>query len=319
MTTGTFSRILLMAGITFVSGAVAPVMAQGHFGGGFGGRQAADRSAPSRVAEDRSVGSPAVAGRPAQPQPHAESHRQAEPVRQGGPARQPAPARQAIVPLPRQQPVQGQPAGSFQRAIDPSIPSVVHRPGTDAFRAAPGTYYKNYGRRPYVTPYPGYLYVTPYAYPPYYTYADSYADVAPAPLESAPPQPTDDDIPLGYLRLRVEPRSAEVWVDGEYVGTVDEFGGTTQRLLPAGPHRVGIVAPGFETITVDVRIPVNDTITFSRDLDRLTLRPEPPAASVPAIQHKAMYIVPRCYVGDTPPRAGDLPAGCNLADLRVIP
>jgi hypothetical protein len=336
MRTGAFTRTVLIA-VMSVAGAGGPAMAQGQFRATFSGRQAEDRSAPSRVAEDRSVGSPAPApSRPAQPQPHAESQRQAEPIRQAGPVRQPAPAQQrdpqrqdtwhqgASRPSNWQQPAQGQPAGSFQRAIDPSIPSIVHRPGENAFRAAPGTYYKNDGgrlrhdgdhRRPYVNPYPGYLYVVPYAYPPYYSYADA---TSPA-VEPAPPQPGDDDIPLGYLRLRVEPRSAEVWVDGEYAGMVDDFGGTTQRLLQAGPHRVEIIAPGFDGITVDVRIPVNDTITFSRDLERVSLRPEAPAASAPAIPHKAMYIVPRCYVGDTPPRPGDLPTGCNLADLRVIP
>ena len=37
------------------------------------------------------------------------------------------------------------------------------------------------------------------------------------------------------------------------------------------------------------------------------------------IPHKALYIVPRCYIGDRPPLPSDLPAGCTLDDVRVIP
>ncbi len=74
----------------------------------------------------------------------------------------------------------------------------------------------------------------------------------------------------GEVRLRVEPRWAEVYVDGFYAGTVDDFDGTFQSLaLESGPYHVEIVAPGYETLEVDVRIMPGQKITY-----RGVLRPE---------------------------------------------
>ena len=43
----------------------------------------------------------------------------------------------------------------------------------------------------------------------------------------------------GALRLKIKPKNAEVYVDGYYVGIVDEFDGIFQRLhIDAGSHRV---------------------------------------------------------------------------------
>ena len=124
--------------------------------------------------------------------------------------------------------------------------------------------------------------------------------------------------PHGFLRLRILPRTADVHIDGAWAGTVDDFGGSGERMLPAGPHRVEIVAPGFVTLTFDVRVPANDTVTFTRELDPLDR--EPPRTAAPVeIPHKALYIVPRCYIGDRPPLLSDLPSGCTLDDVRIIP
>jgi hypothetical protein len=69
--------------------------------------------------------------------------------------------------------------------------------------------------------------------------------------------------------LRVEPATAQVYVDGFYMGTVDDFNGSAQDAnLEAGPHRIEIRAPGYETLTFDVKTEVNRTITY-----RGTLRP----------------------------------------------
>ncbi len=71
----------------------------------------------------------------------------------------------------------------------------------------------------------------------------------------------------GELRLDVRPRSAEVYVDGYYAGIVDDFDGLFQSLrLEEGPHRIEIVAPGFEPIDVDVRIEAGRKTTYRGDL-----------------------------------------------------
>ena len=83
----------------------------------------------------------------------------------------------------------------------------------------------------------------------------------------------DDREGRGGLKLKVEPKDAEVYVDGYYMGTVDDFNGTFQRMeLETGPHRVEIRAPGFQTITFDVRIEPNDTVTYRGQLQLLPNR-----------------------------------------------
>jgi hypothetical protein len=77
----------------------------------------------------------------------------------------------------------------------------------------------------------------------------------------------DAEGPKGGLKLKVEPKDAEVYVDGYYVGTVDDYDGTFQRLsLLAGTHRVEIRAKGYETVNVDVKIEPRETITYRADL-----------------------------------------------------
>jgi PEGA domain len=74
----------------------------------------------------------------------------------------------------------------------------------------------------------------------------------------------------GELRLKIKPRDAQVFVDGYYVGIVDDFDGVFQRLhLEPGPHRIEVRAPGYETLTFDVQIRFDDTTKFEGDLRRL--------------------------------------------------
>jgi hypothetical protein len=73
----------------------------------------------------------------------------------------------------------------------------------------------------------------------------------------------------GDLRLQVEPREAEVFVDGYFAGHVDDFDGIFQSLtLEEGPHKIEIVAPGFETLDIDIRILPGRKITYKGELKR---------------------------------------------------
>ena len=74
---------------------------------------------------------------------------------------------------------------------------------------------------------------------------------------------------LGELRLRVSPRWADVYVDGFYAGTVDQFDGVFQSLkLESGPYLIEIVAPGYEPLEVNVRISPGEKVTYRGDLRR---------------------------------------------------
>ena len=120
---------------------------------------------------------------------------------------------------------------------------------------------------------------------------------------------------LGSLRLLVEPDTAQVYVDGFYVGTVANLG----RLLTLepGPHRVEMRAPGFDRVAVDVQSVPAETVTY-----RVALQPsesaEKPVAVAPAAP-KTFYVIPSCYAGDRPPEPSALPRGCDIARLRKIP
>jgi hypothetical protein len=76
---------------------------------------------------------------------------------------------------------------------------------------------------------------------------------------------------VGELRLRVAPRHAEVYVDGYYAGTVDDYDGMAQSLrLESGPYRIELVAPGYEPLEFNVRITPGNKVTY-----RGELRPRP--------------------------------------------
>ena len=74
---------------------------------------------------------------------------------------------------------------------------------------------------------------------------------------------------IGELRLRVSPRHAQVFVDGYYAGTVDNYDGAFQSLkLESGPYAIQIKARGYDTLDLDVRINPGQKTTYRGALDR---------------------------------------------------
>ena len=100
-------------------------------------------------------------------------------------------------------------------------------------------------------------YYRPYYYGPYYHpyafsfYAGWYPFHAPYPFYGPYPYPAYYGVtPWASARLEVKPRHAQVYVDGYYVGIVDQFDGVFQRLdLPTGEHELAIYLPGHRTYT----------------------------------------------------------------------
>lgn len=67
----------------------------------------------------------------------------------------------------------------------------------------------------------------------------------------------------GSVGIDVPQRDAAVYVDGFYVGVVDDFNGALEHLnLTPGPHRIELRAPGFETTTFDVNIEAGRVIVY---------------------------------------------------------
>ncbi len=75
------------------------------------------------------------------------------------------------------------------------------------------------------------------------------------------------DLYTGFLRLKVKPRDAQVFVDGYYVGIVDHFDGFAQRLkLEEGTHRIEIRHPQYVPVEFDVLIVPGEKVTFEEYL-----------------------------------------------------
>jgi hypothetical protein len=133
------------------------------------------------------------------------------------------------------------------------------------------------------------------------------------PAQTAP-VPT---IATGGLRLDASPGSAQVYVDGLYLGSVEDFGLSGRALdLDEGVHRVELRAAGYATLSFDVRIAANQTTRYRGDLEKLS---PPPAVSAPAAATpvaRTTYVIPNCYAGDRPPSRA-LPSSCDISKMIV--
>ena len=105
----------------------------------------------------------------------------------------------------------------------------------------------------------GYFYYDPYRW---YGYSPYYYDPYPRYGSSA--------FDIGELRLDVSPWSAQVFVDGYYAGTVDDFDGAFQAIkMQPGQYQIRMSAPGFEDLIVDVRINPGQKMRYKGELRRL--------------------------------------------------
>ncbi|MEQ1909947.1 MAG: hypothetical protein ABMA15_14050 [Vicinamibacterales bacterium] len=100
----------------------------------------------------------------------------------------------------------------------------------------------------------GYLFGSPYS-------GRVYGNLAPRAYGSR--------IYYGDVRLMVQPRDAEVYVDGYYAGVVDDFDGVFQRLtIEVGAHQIEIAARGLESQFYDVYVDPSQTTTIRTELYR---------------------------------------------------
>ena len=77
----------------------------------------------------------------------------------------------------------------------------------------------------------------------------------------------------GGLQLDIEPRRALVYVDGWYVGVVDQFSGYYRHLdLAAGSHTIEILATDYEPLAFDIAIAPGRTTTYRGSLQRAERR-----------------------------------------------
>jgi PEGA domain len=163
----------------------------------------------------------------------------------------------------------GQGAGTRDRAVvrtDPPYRGDYYRGDGGPSRVYYYPDYWSYGR--YYDPYYyggfhlGYLAYSPWGWTPaFYGYPYGYGYGYGGGVYQA------SGYDIGSVKLKVQPRDAEVYVDGYFAGQVDEFDGVFQALrLDSGGYRIEIRKPGYETLQFDVRIQPERTITFRGEL-----------------------------------------------------
>jgi hypothetical protein len=142
------------------------------------------------------------------------------------------------------------------------------------------SYYDPFYGYPYADPYPSTVYPTnPYpAYPPTNYPQSAYPQSAPygqtAPYPQTVPDPNSIGVQpgqgnVGGLSFDLTPSDAEVSVDGNFVGPVDQFTPSSQPLgLSAGRHRVEVNAPGYQTISFDVNIVAGQVLPYQGSMER---------------------------------------------------
>ena len=78
----------------------------------------------------------------------------------------------------------------------------------------------------------------------------------------------------GSIKLKVKPKEAEVYVDGYYMGQVDDFDGVFQHLdLESGTHRIEIRANGYQPLVLEMMLEPGRSVTYE---NRLRPLQEPP-------------------------------------------
>ena len=157
----------------------------------------------------------------------------------------------------------------------------------------------------------------PFNTPPVTTCAGFGCPVLLGGIPQLPPAPSGGpETPTGLLRLDGTPADAQVLVDSVYVGTLGDIEAQRVLTLPEGIHHLEVRAADHQPSQFDIRIVAHDTVTYRVSLD--AVRPpapaRPPQASAPA----HMYVIPNCYIGNIPPRADRLPAGCDIKHVRII-
>ena len=83
------------------------------------------------------------------------------------------------------------------------------------------------------------------------------------------------DAGSGYLKVKANPSSAGVFVDGKYLGPAANFGFTRRYALPAGEHEVILRDPRCQDFTTKTTIEAGRTSSISQSLQPATLSPPP--------------------------------------------
>ena len=79
----------------------------------------------------------------------------------------------------------------------------------------------------------------------------------------------------GYLKTKVDPGRAGVFIDGKYVGPAGNFGVGRKYTVAAGEHEVKLVEPRYEDVVTKVTVQAGKTAKLSQTMKELPLAKPP--------------------------------------------
>ena len=143
------------------------------------------------------------------------------------------------------------------------------------------------------------------------------------PVPSPPSPPVAPKAATGRLHLDMQSGvDPQIYVDGYYVGMLSDASG--ELTLDAGAHTLEMRQDGYETLHVDVQVPVEGLITYRGTMKRIAAAPVavarvPASPNHPTPAPSTIYMIPGCYVGNVPPKDASLPAGCDEGRAIAFP
>ena len=211
--------------------------------------------------------------------------------------------------------------------------SSPHRPpGVDRDRDGHGHYYPHYFYprysfgfgfgyySPYYYPYSPYYYPYSYGYPYYYPYyGRRWGYAMPYGYPPAGEDPYYGREELGAVALRVRPKTAEVYVDGRYLGTAGSFDGFPGYLwLEPGVYELELVNEGFANLEREIEVAAGQVLEFKLKLEKgMAERPSSDRARYPERGERAPG------AGGYLPREAPVPGGAYerepIEDARRAP
>lgn len=146
------------------------------------------------------------------------------------------------------------------------------------------------------------------------------------------PKPTvaAESAAMGRLVVDITPAAAaQLYVDGYYVGTPADYPEGME--MTAGPHTFEVRVPGEEPVSTSLQIAAGRAITYRAALGavdpktpaKVSAAPTPPpVAATPVaadpVSRTPFYLIPGCYLGNIPPNGDNVPAGCDISQVRTI-
>ena len=73
----------------------------------------------------------------------------------------------------------------------------------------------------------------------------------------------------GYIKMKVDPGRAGVFVDGKYVGPAGNFGVSRKYALPPGEHKIELEEPRYEDLETTVTVQAGKTVEVKQTMKAL--------------------------------------------------